>query len=156
VMIIEEVSPTLTCVASGDGFQFELLLRADPNLPAITKVRVGPYAFKPEYQPTNSPFSMKTDGPDNGFWLNTGFLRIKCTPIGWSNWRWEQDVDAPHKPWYLVSRGSLSPGKTAMFKYTSMYTAGGIRAGLEIYRGDDHSDYGVTGPNYEHFLVGDH
>ena len=152
-MIIEEASPTLTCVAAGDGFQFELLLRADPKLPAINKVRIGPYHFKPEYQPSNSPLSLKSDGPDNGFWLNTGFLKVKATPWGWSGWRWEQDLNVPDKPWYLTARGVLSPGKQGLFQLTSMYTAGGLRAGLEIFRGDDHSDYGVTGPNYHDFLV---
>src|SRR3569833_441914 len=119
-MIIEEASPTITCVATGDGFQYELLLHADPKLPTITKVRIGPYEFKPEYQPTNSPLSLKTDGPDSGFWLNTGFLKMKLTPLGWSNWRREQDTEAENKPWYLVSRGALAPGKKALFKYTSM------------------------------------
>src|SRR5580704_13506738 len=143
-MIIEEAAPTLTCSATEDGFKYELLLQADPKLSAITKVRLGPYFFKPDFQPTNSPFSLRSEGPDSGFWLNTGFLKIKSTPWGWSAWRWEQDQNVPDNPWYLVSRGALSPGKTALFKLTSMYTAGGLRAGLEIYRGDDHSDYGVT------------
>lgn len=154
-MIIDEVAPTLTCSAIGNGFRYELLLRAGENQPAITKIRIGPYLFKQDYQPTNSPISLRTDGPDSGFWINTGTWR-KSTPWGWSLWRWEQDQSVPDKPWFLVSRGALSPGQQALFRLTSVYSAGGLRAGLEIYRGDDHYDYGVTGPNFEHFLEGGH
>jgi hypothetical protein len=147
-MIIEEVAPTLTCVAARDGFQYELLLRADPNFPAITKIRIGPYIFKPEYQPTNSFISLRSEGPDSGFWMN------KSTPRGWSPWRWEQDKSLPDQPWYLVSKGVMSPGQQGLFKFISMYAPGGLRAGMELFRGTDHNDYGVTGPNFEHFLIG--
>lgn len=156
-MIIEEVAPTLTCVSAQVGFQYELLLRADPNLAAITKIRIGPYPFKPDHQPSNSMLSLNSDGPDNSFWMNkVGFWIMRSTPVGWTGWRWEQDTTAEDKPWYLVSNGVMSPGRQGLFKFVSDYAPGGLRAGLEIYRGDQHSDYGVTGPNYEHFLVGGH
>jgi hypothetical protein len=149
-MIIEEVAPTLTCVAARDGFQYELLLRADPEREAITKVRVGPYLFKKDFQPSNAFISLRSDGPDSGFWMH------RSTPRGWSFWRWEQDLSDPDKPWYLVSKGVLAPGQQGLFKFISMYAPGGLRAGLEIHRGEEHYDYGVTGPNFEHFLDGDH
>jgi hypothetical protein len=150
VMIIKEVAPTLSCTASGDGFLFELPLNADPNLPPITKVRLGPYFFKPEYQPKPLALGLSAGGPESGFWLH------KKTPWGWSRWHWEVDTSQAEPAFYLVTSGVLSPGKRGIFQFVSIYPPGGLRAGLEVYRDDQHVDYGVTGPNYEHFLAGGH
>ncbi len=142
-MIIKEAAPTLTCVATADGFQYELLLSAPLDQPTVTKVRVGPYFFKPEYQPRNTFMGVMSGGPENGFWLH------KSTPRGWSRWNWQVDESQPDSPAYIVSTGALSPGQQGLFKFISKYAPGGLRAGLEIFRGDQHTDYGVTGPNYE-------
>ncbi|MGO8670583.1 MAG: hypothetical protein ACLQVD_04345 [Capsulimonadaceae bacterium] len=150
MMIIQEVAPTLTCVATPDGFQFELLLRAEDDKPAITRIRIGPYRFKPEHRPRAGVFGLSSGGPENAFWMH------KTTPTGWSRWHWETVDTEPDHPTYLVTSGVLPPGKKGLFKITSLYAPGGLRAGLELYRGDDHTDYGVTGPNYEQFLEGDH
>ena len=149
-MIIPEVAPMLTCTRSGDGFQYELLLRAEEGLPAITKLRIGPYLFKPEYRPRKGLFGTISGGPENGFWMH------KSTPRGWSRFNWEVVDTEPDSPCYLTSVGVLHPGEQAIFKFTSMLAPGGLRAGLEVYRHGEHRDYGITGPNYEHFLLGDH
>ena len=149
-MIIPEVAPMLTCTRSGDGFQYELLLRAEEGLPAITQIRIGPYLFKEEYKPRKGPFGLMSGGPENGFFMH------KSTPRGWSRFNWEIAEDEPDAPVYLVTRGVLKPGEQAIFKFTSAIAPGGLRAGLEVYRNKEHRDFGVTGPNYEHYLEGDH
>jgi len=147
-MIIEEVAPMLTCVASNDGFQFELLLRAQEGLPAITKIRIGPYHFREEFQPKPAPFGLSKGGPESAFWMH------KSAPRGWSRIRWEVAENEPGQPAYLVSNGVLSPGTQGIFKFTSFYAPGGLRIGLEVYRNAEHRDYGVSGPNYETFMKG--
>ena len=149
-MIIPEVAPMLTCTRSGDGFEYEVLMRAQEGLPAITKVRIGPYLFKPEFQPRKGTFGLMTGGPENGFWMH------KATPRGWSRLNWEVAETEPDRPAYLVSRGLLTPGEQGIFRFVSQFPPGGLRAGLEVSRHDDRRFYGVTGPNYEHFLSGDH
>ncbi len=149
-MIIPEVSPQLTCVASNDGFTYELLLRAEEGKPAVTKIRIGPYLFRPDYQPRPLFLGLTAGGPESGFWLH------KSAPRGWSRIRWEVALDEPDAPTYLVSTGTLTPGSQAMFRFVSLFPPGGLRAGLEIYRGLEHWDCGVTGPNYEKFVEGDH
>ena len=149
-MIIPEVAPMLTCTRSGDGFQYELLLRAAEGLPAITKIRIGPYLFKPEYRPRKGLFGTIAGGPE------TGFLMHKSTPRGWSRFNWEVATDEPDSPTYLVSRGVLHPGEQGIFKFISEFAPGGLRTGLQVTRNKDIRYFGVTGPNYEHFLEGDH
>src|SRR5580704_1884902 len=107
-MIIDEVCPTLTCVKGQDGFQYELLLNASANMPAITKIRIGPYLFKPEHQPGNAAFGFHGGEPESDFWMNTWILGWKTsTPANWSYWKWQPaEVDgAP--AWYLVTTGVL-------------------------------------------------
>ncbi len=149
-MIIPEVAPQLTCVASNDGFLFELLLRAEEGKPAITKIRIGPYFFRPEYQPKPLFLGLTSGGPESGFWMH------KSVPRGWSRLHWEVALNEHDSPTYLVSTGTLLPGTQAMFRFVSLFPPGGLRAGLELYRGDEHWDCGVTGPNYEKFLSGEH
>jgi len=144
-MIIPEVAPMLTCVSTADGFLFELVVKADADLPPITKVRIGPYRFKPEYQPRKGLFGMSAGGPEAAFWMH------KRTPRGWSRLNWEVDESQDDKPAYLVSSGVLRPGQQGLYQFVSAFPPGGLRVGLEVYRGDDHKDYGVSGPNYEHF-----
>lgn len=153
MMIIDEASTTLTCVKGLDGFQYELLLKAAPDQPAVTKIRIGPYLFKPEHQPRLALFGFHVGDPEGDYWMNTWILGWKTsTPANWSFWKWEVDEVDGHRAWYLVTRGVLNPGKQALLKYCSNFGPGGLRAGLEIYRGEQHVDLGVTGPNYEHFL----
>ena len=149
-MIITEGAPMLDCVQSNDGFQFELLLRANEGQPDITKIRIGPYHFKPEYQPAQGLLGMTKGGPESAFWMH------KKTPVGWSRFHWEVAKNEPDSPVYLVSEGVLSPGKSGIFRFVSFYPPGGMRVGLEIFRGAEHTDVGVSGPNYEAFLAGDH
>ncbi len=149
-MIIPEVAPMLTCVASNDGFQYELLLRADEGKPAITKVRIGPYFFRPDYQPKPLFLGLTRGGPEAAFWMHKSVAR------GWSRLRWEVAVDEPETPTYLVSTGTLMPGASALFRFVSFFPPGGLRTGLEVYRGGARRDYGVSGPNYENFLRGGH
>ncbi len=103
-MIIPEVAPQLTCVASNDGFLFELLLRAEEGKPAITKIRIGPYLFRPEYQPKPLLLGLTSGGPESGFWMH------KSVPRGWSRLHWEVALNEPDSPTYLVSTGTLLPG----------------------------------------------
>ena len=65
-MIIPEVAPQLTCVASNDGFLYELLLRAEEGKPAITNIRIGPYLFRPDYQPKPLFLGLTAGGPESG------------------------------------------------------------------------------------------
>ena len=140
----------LTCTASNDGFLYELLLRAPEGQPALTKIRLGPYLFRPDYQPKALFLGLMWGGPENAFWMH------KRVPRGWSRFRWHVAVDEPGSPTYLVSEGTLRPGRQGMFQFVSLFAPGGLRAGLELYRGSAHTDVGVTGPNYERFLQGDH
>lgn len=149
-MIIPEVAPMLTCTAVNDGFLYELLLRAPEGKPSITKIRVGPYFFKPEYQPRPLPFGLTSGGPEAAFWMH------KRAPRGWSRLRWQVAVDEPESPTYLVSEGTLAAGEQGIFQFVSMFPPGGLRTGLELYRGREHWDCGVSGPNYEHYLTGEH
>ncbi len=149
-MIIPEVAPMLTCTAGNDGFLYELLLRAEEGRPSISKIRLGPYLFRPEYQPHALFLGLTRGGPESGFWMH------KSTPRGWSRLRWEVALDEPDAPTYLVSEGTLPPGETGLLRYVSFFPPGGLRTGLEVYRGSGHTDYGVSGPNYEKFLRGEH
>ena len=145
-MIIPEVAPMLTCTASNDGFLYELVLRAKEGLPAITKIRIGPYPFKEAYQPRPGFLGLFRGGPEAAFWMHKG------VPRGWSRLHWEVDVNEPDTPTYLVSQGTLAPGTQGLFRFLSFFPPGGLRAGLEVYRGDAQTEYGVSGPNYEKFL----
>ena len=149
-MIIPEVAPMLTCVASNDGFMYELLLRADEGKPAITRIRLGPYLFRPDYQPKPLFLGLTSGGPESAFWMH------KSVPRGWSRLRWEVALNEPDAPTYLVSTGDARAGNQGMFRFVSLFPPGGLRAGLEVYRGDARKDYGVSGPNYEKFLRGEH
>ncbi len=149
-MIIPEVAPMLTCTASNDGFLYELLLRAPEGQAAITKIRLGPYHFRPDYQPKALFLGLTRGGPEAAFWMH------KRVPRGWSRLRWHIAVNEPGSPTYLISEGTLRPGTSGMFQFVSLFAPGGLRAGLELYRGETHTDVGVTGPNYERFLQGDH
>ena len=149
-MIIPEVAPMLTCVASNDGFVYELLMRADEGKPAITRIRIGPYLFRPDYQPKPLILGLTSGGPEAAFWMH------KSVPRGWSRLRWEVALDEPDSPTYLVSNGTLAPGEQGMFRFVSFFPPGGLRTGLEVYRGETRKDYGVSGPNYEKFLRGEH
>ena len=149
-MIIPEVAPMLTCTAGNDGFIYELLLRADEGKPDITRLRLGPYFFRPDYQPHPLPLGLSRGGPESAFWMH------KSVPRGWSRLRWEVAFNEPDTPTYLVSSGALAPGASGVFRFLSFFPPGGLRAGLEVYRGDARRDFGVSGPNYEKFLRGEH
>ena len=149
-MIIPEVAPMLTCVASNDGFMYELLLRADEGKASITQIRIGPYFFRPDYQPKPLFLGLTSGGPEAAFWMHKSVAR------GWSRLRWEVALDEPDSPTYLVSTGTLPPGTQGLFRFVSFFPPGGLRAGLEVHRGNERKDYGVTGPNYEKFLRGEH
>ena len=140
----------LTCTASNDGFVYELLLRADIGKPAITKIRIGPYFFQQEYKPHPVFLGLTKGGPESGFWMH------KSVPSGWSRLHWEVALDEARAPTYLSSSGTLAPGAQGLFRYVSFYPPGGLRSGLEVYRGSEHWDCGVSGPNYEKFTLGDH
>jgi hypothetical protein len=149
-MVIAEGAPLLTCTKINDGYMYELVLRAEEGQAPITKIRLGPYPFKSEYQPRpgSGIFGITTGGPESGFWMH------KRTPRGWTRFHWEVAEDEPGHPAYLVTQGVLAPGSRGSFQFVSFYPPGGLRAGLEIYRGSEHTDLGVAGPNYEHFLDG--
>ncbi len=152
-MIIPEVAPMLTCTATNDGFLYELQLRGDEGKPAITKIALGPYFFLPEYQPKPvGPvgFGLTRGGPESGFWMH------KSAPRGWSRLHWRVAHDEAETPTYLVSSGVLAPGTSGLFRFVSFFPPGGLRAGLALYRGDARYDCGVSGPNYERFLRGEH
>jgi hypothetical protein len=147
-MAIAEGAPLLTCTKINDGYQYELALRADEGRPPITKIRIGPYRFKNEYQPRpgSGLFGITTGGPESAFWMH------KRAPRGWSRFHWEVAENEPGKPTYLVTQGAIAPGTQGVFRFVSFYPPGGLRAGLEIWRGDEHTDLGVSGPNYEHLM----
>lgn len=149
-MIIPEVAPMLTCTASNDGFLYELILRVREGEPTITKIRLGPYHFRPEHRPRPLFLGLTSGGPESGFWLH------KRAPRGWTRFHWEVALDEPHSPTYLVSTGTLPAGTQGLFQFVSIFPPGGLRTGLEVYRGQERRDYGVTGPNYERFFEGDH
>jgi len=149
-MIIPEAAPMLTCTANNDGFLYELVLRATEGQPAITQIRIGPYAFRPDYRPRPLMLGLSRGGPESAFWMH------KRVPPGWSRLRWHVALDEPGSPTYLVSEGVLKPGKQGLFQFVSLFAPGGMRAGLEVHQGREHKDCGVTGPNYERFLEGDH
>ncbi|MCW3061129.1 MAG: hypothetical protein JWQ02_2950 [Capsulimonas sp.] len=152
-MIIDEVAPMLTCIQSNDGFLYELLMRAHPDQPAVTKIRIGPYLFKPEHQPKVGPLGVMTQGPEPKFWIMHRMTDFS-NPRGWQRLHWEIADNEPGSPAYLVARGLLKPGTSGLFRFLSTIPPGGVRAGMEIYRGDDHKDYGVSGPNYEPYMQG--
>lgn len=149
-MIIPEVAPMLTCIQTNDGFQYELLLRATEGTSPITKIRIGPYALLEKYRPKSSVFGLTRGGPENAF------LMHKSGPRGWSRLRWEVAENEPGSPTYLVSTGLLKPGTQGMFRFISMQHPGGLRTNLEVWRGESRRDCGVSGPNYEQFMVHDH
>jgi hypothetical protein len=149
-MIIPEVSPMLTCVATSDGYLYELVISAVEGQPAITKIRIGPYLFQPGYQPHPGPLGFSRGGPESAFWMH------KRTPRGWGRLRWEVANEEPEAPAYLACDGNLQPGSQGLFQFISLYPPGGMRVGLEVYRGSQHSDVGVSGPNYERFLQHEH
>ncbi len=149
-MIIPEVAPQLTCVAGNDGFVFELLLRAEEGKPAITQIRLGPYYFRPEYQPKPLVLGLTRGGPESAFWMH------KSVPRGWSRLHWEVALNEPETPTYLVSTGTLMPGTQGLFRLVSFFPPGGLRTGLALCRGTARYDCGVSGPNYERFLRGEH
>ncbi len=149
-MIIPEVAPMLTCTASPDGFLYELVLRAAEGQPAITRVRLGPYFFRPEHQPHPFVLGLTSGGPESAFWMH------KRAPRGWSRLRWEVAHDEPDTPTYLAWHGTLAPGTQGLFQFVSLFAPGGLRTGLELRRGDARYDCGVTGPNYEKFGRAEH
>jgi hypothetical protein len=152
-MIIPEVAPMLTCTANNDGFLYELLLRAEEGKSAITQIRLGPYFFLPEYQPKPlglASLGLTRGGPESGFWMH------KSVPRGWSRLHWQVALNEAQTPTYLVSSGTLLPGTSGMFRLVSFFPPGGLRTGLELYRGQSRYDCGVSGPNYERFLRGEH
>ncbi len=152
-MIIPEVAPMLTCTANNDGFLYELLLRADEGKQAITQIRLGPYFFRPEYQPKPlgpALLGLTRGGPESAFWMH------KSVPRGWSRLHWQVAVSEAQTPTYLVSSGTLLPGASGLFRFVSFFPPGGLRTGLELYRGASRYDCGVSGPNYERFLRGEH
>ena len=136
-MIIPEVAPMLTCTAGSDGFLYELVLRADEGKPAITKIRIGPYLFRKDYTPQPMAFGLSRGGPESGFWMH------KRAPRAWSRLHWEVPENEP-----------VAPGIQGLFRFVSLFPPGGLRAGLEVYRGEEHWDCGVSGPNYEKFMHG--
>lgn len=150
MMIIPEAAPMLTCTANNDGFLYELLLQAEEGRPAITRMRLGPYYFLPEHQPKPLGLGLSRGGPEPSFWMH------KSVPPGWSRLRWEVAFDEAETPTYLVSSGTLLPGKSGLFRFVSFFPPGGLRTGLELYRGESRYDCGVSGPNYERFLRGEH
>lgn len=143
-MIIPEVAPMLTCTQSNDGYLYELQVRAAEGQDAITKIRIGPYFFKPEYRP-RKVLGFPVGGPDNGFFLH------KSTPRGWSRFTWEVLNDEPGHPVYISSSGVLNPGTSALFQFVSLHRPGGLRTGLEIFRSEKRYDCGVSGPDYHRF-----
>jgi len=150
-MIIPEVAPMLTCTQINDGYLYELQVHAAEGQEPITKIKIGPYYFKDNFRPRPGLFGIGTvGGPDSGFWMH------KSTPRGWSRITWEIDNDAPGRPVYIVSRGALNPGTQGLFQFVSLHRPGGLRAGLEIYRTERHTDCGVSGPDYHRFSVSDH
>lgn len=150
-LTLDPAVPQLTTVSRPDGFQYELMIRVGPDEPEITKIRIGPYNFKPQYRPRPMLGGLlNSGGPENIFWMH------RSTPPGWSRPKWEQAVDEPGEPFYIAWSGHLDPGKIGVFRFLSIFPPGGLRAGLVIYRGDEVTKLGVTGPNWEKFEVGGH
>lgn len=149
-MIIPEVAPMLTCTQINDGFLYEMQINAAEGQDTITKIKIGPYYFKDQHRPRPGFLGIMMGGPDNGF------LMHKATPRGWSRINWEVDADEPGQPAYIVARGTLNPGTQGIFKFVSMHRPGGLRAGLQIFRGERTTECGVSGPDYHKFSAGDH
>jgi len=149
-MIIPEVSPMLTCVASNDGFLYELVITAAEDRPAITKIRIGPYLFRSDYKPRPGILGLSQGGPESAFWMH------KRSPRGWGRLHWEVDENEPDSPVYLACEGNLAPGAEGLFRFLSLFPPGGLRTGLQMFRGSQHWDVGVAGPNYERFLRHEH
>ena len=149
VLNAHEAVPQLTTVRKNDGFQFELMLAVPESDRPITKVRIGPYNFKKQHLPKlvlGGP--IVSGGPENCFAMHVS------SPPGWSRVRWEIDDTRPEHPVYLTWTGMLAPGTIGVFRFISIYSPGGLRAGLELFRGADVAHFGVTGPNYEDFETG--
>ena len=145
----DQPAPQLTTVSKPDGFQYELLLEVHDGEREITCVRIGPYKFKNEYRPKAMLGGIITSGgPENCFWMHRG------VPPRWSRPKWIIAEDEPDQPVYIQWNGHLAPGELGVIRFISIYPPGGLRAGLVIYRGEDISSYGVTGPNYEQFELG--
>lgn len=144
-------APMLTCISVSDGYQFELLLRVGREEPAITRVRIGPYFFKKEYTPTKILGGLLTvGGPENAM------LMHKSVPPRWSRLGWEVKSVDQTEATYIAWHGSLGPGQVGVFRFVSLLPPGGLRVGLEIDAGRTTENYGVSGPNYEHYEVKQH
>ena len=149
IAIPNETVPQLTTVSKPDGFQYELLLSVAPNEQEITRVRIGPYRLKDAHRPKTALGGLLvTGGPESCFWMH------RSVPAGWSRPKWVVAADEPDQPVYLEWTGNLAPGELGVIRFISIFPPGGLRASLILYRGDDRSFYGVTGPNYEQFELG--
>ena len=142
----EIASPMLTCVQKSEGYRYELLVQVGSDEDPITKIRLGPYRFRPEYRPIPMFGGfISRGGPENAFLMHAG------SPPGWSRPRWEIAKDEEDEPIYLAWEGRIDRGSTGVFRFLSFFKPGGLRAGLEIHRGKSVQRCGVTGPNYERF-----
>jgi hypothetical protein len=127
------------------------MLSVAPDEEAITRIRLGPYKFRPEHRPKPALGGLvSTGGPENVFWMH------RSVPPRWSRPKWVFAEDEPDQPYYLEWTGYLAPGSVGVIRFLSIYPPGGLRAGLVIYRGQEPTYYGVTGPNYEQFEAGHH
>ena len=150
-MIIPEVAPMLTCTQINDGFLYELQVQAAEGQEPITKIRIGPYFFKKQHRPRPGFLGIgSAGGPESAFMMH------KSTPRGWSRFWWEIDNDTPGHPAYIVSHGALNPGTQGFFQFVSMYRPGGLRTGLQLFRGERTTECGVSGPDYHRFFDGEH
>ncbi|HEY3329561.1 MAG TPA: hypothetical protein VGK19_06030 [Capsulimonadaceae bacterium] len=151
LLTADDVVPQLTTIAKPDGFQFELMLNVGADEKEITRVRIGPYHFKDEFRPKAILGGLiASGGPESAFWMH------KNVPPRWSRPKWVIAEDEPDQPLYLEWNGHLAPGDMGVIRFISIYPPGGLRAGLVIYRGQEPTYYGVTGPNYEQFEIGSH
>ena len=150
-MIIPEVAPMLTCTQVNDGFLYELQISAQEGQDAITKIRIGPYFFKDAYRPTAGFMGIGSTGGPEG-----AFLMHKSTPRGWSRLWWQVDMDEEGQPAYLVAHGAMNPGTQGLFQFVSMFKPGGLRAGLQLFRGERTTECGVSGPDYHRFFEAGH
>jgi hypothetical protein len=142
----EIAPPMLTCVRKNDGSSFELMVTVCREEQELTKIRIGPYRFKPAHQPKPILGGIVTiGGPEYAFFMH------QSAPAGWSRIRWEWDGEGDERGCFLAWEGRLAPGSTGVFRFLSMYAPGGLRAGMILFRGKDEAHYGVSGPNYERF-----
>ncbi len=150
----EKSPPMLTCVQVNDGYQFELMIRLPADAEPVTKIRIGPFYFREQYQPRPILGGLLTvGGPENAFWMH------KSSPPRWSRIGWEVLMNEPETPAYLTWTGNLEPGGVGVFRFISLFLPGGLRQGLTLFSGvvgDRIERYGVTGPNYEKFERHEH